>query len=431
MSIVEIYELRFPSPAPGGILAAVTGRAGRHRLRTSAFVALVLVATAAVVAGDMVVTTRAGPSAEITSDPRQQSGRPADGATLPAPAPAPTPGSGGLAGPAAATAGATEDGQAWRSFVAQSIDDTTLGDGAVTMPAGANVLAAGIFDGGPSPAYAFHEAGGGAFANQFYPASAIKLLAALGAVTYVATLGFTGEATVDGGPTLHEIYDNAIRNSSNDDYSWLVRIAGVDWLNRDFLPSEGFLATAIQEAYGGEDEQVAYSPAMTLTEGDRSMDVEERSGYDDYGCGGTNCTDLLDLTDAVRRVVLDGEIPAGERFAIAPSDIAGLQDALLGAPSWFEPGVHEVLDPDTRIFSKPGWVGGLDCVDAALVADPVSGRRFLLAASAPDWGDGCDVLATMAGDMLTALLAHDDAIAIRTDGTTVAVAHSRQVTARP
>src|SRR5947209_17192330 len=124
----------FPSQAAGGILVAVKRGGGRHRVRTSAFVALVLVASAAIVAGDMVATTRAGPSAEITSDLRQPPARRADPAALGAPGPE-------SAVAAAATAGATEDGEAWRSFVAQSVDDDTLGDGAVTVPAGANVLA--------------------------------------------------------------------------------------------------------------------------------------------------------------------------------------------------------------------------------------------------------------------------------------------------
>lgn len=411
----------------------MTGQAGRRLQATSRILPLVALATVAVLAVGMAVAGDDGgvlprPVAGRPQEPPARAmDHPAPPGAVPALVPGPVPGPGAPSGLAAV--GLTDLG-AWRSLAAQSIDSDTLADGSVTLPYGANVFAARIFDGGPAPAYAFYQAGGGGFTDAFYPASSIKLLAAVGALSYTASLGFTGEAAVDGGYTLHEIYDAAIRNSSNRDYSWLVRIAGVDWLNRDFLASEGFLASAIQEAYGGEGEQVAYSPPMTLTEDARSLDVDARYGYDDYGCGGGNCTDLFDMADAVRRVVLDAEIPANERFRIAPSDIAGLDDALLGAPSWLEPGVREALGPDAQIFSKPGWVGGLDCVDAALVVDPATGRRYLIAVSVPDYGDACGVLGVMAYDIISTLASHDDGPALRSDGAVVSVVHGKQVAAR-
>lgn len=400
----------------------VTGQAGRRLRGTGRAVALVALATVTILAASVLV---GGDDGGVF--PGAVGVRPADVPAAPTSPAAPS----NLTAPAGSAAALSPtDLAAWRELAAESIDTATLADGSVTLPYGANVLAARIFDGGPAPAYAFYEAGGGGFNNQFYAASSIKLLAAVGALSYVKSFGFTGEATIDGGYTLHEIYDAAIRDSSNSDYSWLVRIAGTEWLNREFLPREGFYASAIQEAYGGEGEQVAYSPAMALAEGDRALDVEERYGYDDYGCGGANCTDLFDLADAVRRVVLDGEIPASERFPIAPSDVAGLDDALLGAPSWLEPGVHEALGPEALIFSKPGWVGGLDCVDAALVVDPPTGRRYLIALSVPDYGDECGVLGTMAYDIITVLAAHDNGPALRTDGAVVPIVGGKQVVAR-
>lgn len=321
------------------------------------------------------------------------------------------------------------DMSTWASRVADSIDSTTI-DAAVQLPPGANVLAARVIDGGLTPAYEFYQGGGGAFTNDFFVASSIKLLAAVGALEFARSQGLTGEASVDGGATIHDIYDAAIRWSSNEDYSELVRIAGVEYLNGQFLPNHGFGATVIQEAYG-EDEQVAYSPEMTLSEGDTEVDVPARETDESYGCGGENCTDLFDLADAMRRVTLDAEIPAAERFRLAPSDVAGLQDALLGASGWFEPGVHRLFGPDARIFSKPGWVGGLDCVDTAFVDDVASGHRYLLAASVPDRdGEGCDVLSDVAYDVLSVVSAQDGGNALRTDGSTVPVVGGQQAPPR-
>jgi hypothetical protein len=322
----------------------------------------------------------------------------------------------------------TADPPTWAARVRRAIDDATLADGSVEVPDGANVFAARIFA-GESPAYALFEAGGGAFSEAFYPASAVKLLAALGALDFLGGLGLSGDAVVDDGYTVREIYDAALRWSSNEDYDSLVRIAGVDRLNRRFLAGNGYGATSIQEPYGGGEEQVAYSPEMVLAEGGRQVVVPEREGDGDYGCDGGNCTDLFALSDAVRRVVLDGELPVGERFGLAPADIAALQDALLGAEGFIAPGVEAALGSGARIYTKPGWVPGLDCVEAALVVDPTSGHRFLVAVSAPDV-DGCDVLARMARDILTVLDKCDDAVAVRADGSLVDVVggvQSRQV----
>jgi len=282
------------------------------------------------------------------------------------------------------------------------IDGTTLADRGLEWPEGANVFAARIF-GGDTPAYAFYEAGGGGFSNAFFPASAIKLLAALGALDFARSLGFTGDAIVDGAYSLRDLYDAALRDSSNEAYDELVRVAGLERLNREFLVAQGYPSTTIQEPYGGGDEQVGDSPEMVLTDADHTVVVPERDATaSDYGCGGGNCTNLFELADAVRRVVLDAELPAGERFDLSPSDIAGLQDALAGADGFIAPGVYDALGPQARIFTKPGWVPGLDCVESALVIDPATGHRFLIALSAPDDGT-CEELATMARAVLRIL----------------------------
>jgi hypothetical protein len=316
------------------------------------------------------------------------------------------------------------DPSAWEAQVRRTVDATTLEDAGLRVPEGANVLAARIYAGGDSPAYTFYEAGGGGWDDSFFPASSIKLLAALGALDFAHTLGFTGDAVVDGGYTIHDYYDAALRWSSNEDYSELVRIAGVDRLNRQFLPGHGFPSTLIQEPYGA-GEQVTWSPEMVLTEGDREVTVPEREGDPDYGCDGGNCTNLFEMADALRRVVLDAEIPAADRFDLSPADIAGLRDALAGAEGFIAPGVAEALGDEAQIFTKPGWVPELDCVETAIVLAPTTGHRFLVALSAPDDGS-CDELVTMARDVLTLVDSCDAGTALRADGSRVAVVDGRQ-----
>ena len=312
----------------------------------------------------------------------------------------------------------------WMTMTSSSLDRTTLSAEGVVVPAGANVFAARIVDGGPSPAYMLYEAGGGAFTTEFYPASSIKVLAAVGALELAHASGLTGEASVDGSFTLAEYYDAAVRYSSNEDYDTLVRLAGVAWLNEEFLPSRGYRSTRIQEAYAGGD-GVRESPVVHLAEDGREVTFPERIGSDDYGCAGSNCSTLFELVDSVRRVVLNDELAPEERFDIAPTDVAGLQEALLSAASWIGPGVEEALGSDAVVYSKPGWTTGLDCVDVALVVDEDASHRYLIGVSAPDDGE-CAMLATMAADVLTVLAEDVDGQAVRTDGSWVEVVDGRQ-----
>ena len=260
------------------------------------------------------------------------------------------------------------------------------------LPPGASVYAARVVEDDDRPRYLDYAAGGGPLGDDFWPASSIKLLAALGALDRAASLGFTGAATVsfadaypgpDDGVTLRDVYWSAVSASDNLDYDILIRIAGFDRLNTEFLSAaNGFPATVIQRSYAGID--VQRSPEMTLEEDGRVMVVPERVSTDEYGCPDLgNCTNLFELSEAVRRVVLDTSLPPDERFDIDAADVLALEEALADAGSFFTAGVEEVFGPGSTVQSKPGVAPGLDCVDTAVVTTS-DGVRYLLSASIPD-----------------------------------------------
>ena len=130
----------------------------------------------------------------------------------------------------------------WEQKVRHLIDRQTLSQAFAQadyrLPKGSYVYAARILPnrvGGL--AYVFYEAGQGAFSEDFWPASTVKVLAALGALDFAADQGFSGQATVtfksQRGKTLfsdrlQEIYKRAIRVSSNADYDRTLQIAGLD-----------------------------------------------------------------------------------------------------------------------------------------------------------------------------------------------------------
>jgi hypothetical protein len=252
-------------------------------------------------------------------------------------------------------------------------------------------------------AYEDYEGGGGALGFNFWPASSIKVLAAVGALEFLGQQGFTGAATVrfgGGAPrTVRSIYDAAIRISDNAAYDLLVEIAGVDWLNKEFLsPARGFPRTVIQRSYtvGGN---LRVTPAITVSEGARTVTIPAKNGRVDTDCAQGQCSNLWEMSESVRRVVLHNEIPEADRYKLAPADVTALTSALLGAEGWIEPAVARVMGTGARIYGKPGQVPGRDCMDVTLI-EGRDGTRILLSATVPERQGGCPALVTLATNVL-------------------------------
>lgn len=253
-----------------------------------------------------------------------------------------------------------------------------------------------------------YEAGAGAYHGNFWPASSVKVVVALGALQFLNGYGFSGGATVEAeagwAATVRELAEAAIDESDNFAYDLLLQIAGVDWLNSAFLTAEnGFPQTVIQRSYSGLD--VRSSPEITIREDGREVTVPARSSDTDYGCSEEgNCSNLHELAVSIERVVLDAELPAGERLGLDPVDIDVVGDALLAAEGWLEAGVQRALGHSPLVYNKPGAAEGYDCVDVGLVEDPLTGNRYMLGVIAPLAGSSdCSVLSDVAEQVLAVL----------------------------
>ena len=285
--------------------------------------------------------------------------------------------------------------------------EAILGAGGYPLPLGTDVYVARLPPRGSGAGTSVsYEAGGGAHDTTLWPASSVKVLAALGALAYLKTLGFTGDAVVateDWSAVVRDLYDEAIRHSSNDAYDNLVEIAGVDWLNEVFLtPANGFADTVIQRSYVRGD--VISSPEMTVTEADRTVTLPARTpvvelGLDDAG----NRSTLAEMVESIRLVALDAELPEAERLDLETADLEAMADALLGAEGFIDAGVVDALGSDALVYNKPGWVLDEACVDVGLVDDPVHAQRFLLGISTPDDGTECAALPAIAAVVLASL----------------------------
>lgn len=288
---------------------------------------------------------------------------------------------------------AVEPAWRWDEQAARIIDRSSLADSFAAsgylLPTGASLYIARIVDGVDQPAYELYEAGGGAFTVDFWPASTIKLLAAVAALELVGARGFTGAATMtwDSGysDVLASIIDRALRDSSNADYDRTLRVSGLDWLNTDFLTAErGFPSVVITSSYGGLP--VRDIPGLTLSEGTSRDFIPARTTTGDYG---RNDTDLFDLVEGLRRVLQHQELPAAHRFALGDADVARLREALCGSSvKYFRTGASSVLGVDASVCNKYGYVPTDECLDQALIESADGAERYLLAAVIP--ATSCD-----------------------------------------
>lgn len=231
----------------------------------------------------------------------------------------------------------------------------------------------------------------------WWPASTIKIFAAVAALEKVKKIGFTPKARIMfwyENETYTEILERlvwkALVDSDNHAFDHLVEIVGFDEINGVFFPSKNFERTVFLRAYGGRfrDKETGvgsnrYSPKITLEEGGRLRTIPERKGKGTYPCPNQgNCTTLLELADALFRVMLHEHIPASKRFRLGKVELDLLRSAL-GSP---KKRGFEVVDGmrkgfqglDIHVYHKPGfaydWFS--DCVFVEL---PDSDRSFIVA----------------------------------------------------
>ena len=233
-------------------------------------------------------------------------------------------------------------------------------------------------------------------ATDFWPASTIKLYAVVAALEFLNERGFSLEAIVsfehresngrwvlDCARTVREMISETFRRSSNEDYTLLLRLVGIDRLNTRFLiPARGFERSALMRGYtAGRPWQYDRSEPqrIRLRSGDslRSETHEHHWGgryyAEERGCSiidarTGNVTTPRDLVECLRRILYHEH-----------DGLTGLEtrDEESGAFGWT--GAAAIVFPQARYYHKCGIISNF-ALDLAAVDDTAQGGpAFLMA----------------------------------------------------
>lgn len=228
-------------------------------------------------------------------------------------------------------------------------------------------------DDGTLTEHAFDWEGTSRDRDDWWPASSVKLYAAVAALERLHALGFPMETWVtfhyrEGDVTrrMDDILRHALELSSNSSFDELVELVGFDELNTEFfVPDNGFEDTVFLRAYSGRHRDPSthnglnrVSPAITLRRGSHVRELPARRGHGTYACPDQgNCTTPRELAEVMRRIMLHELLPESERYDITATELVVLRDALARARN------HDIADVfqasfgeiPVRIFHKPGF----------------------------------------------------------------------------
>lgn len=267
-------------------------------------------------------------------------------------------------------------------------------------PEEAHLLVGGVSKIGERPAYTWFSLGDTGFrasAESFWPASMVKLVAAVGALATLRGHGLTGSARVsftDGrgawsGP-VSNLTSSALTHSNNVAYDRLMKIAGFDEINDRLLSAEdGFPFMAMQRAYdAANDPTLRISPEIAFDERGRAGTIPRRESARDHPqCPDDgNCATLFEMLHFLQRVVLHDELDERDRFDLHRADVRALRRCLDRSPTRIGDGVRAALRHPIVVYNKGGRVPDLVANDHALVVDLRTHRRYLVAASIRETG---------------------------------------------
>ncbi|GEP42461.1 hypothetical protein BGE01nite_17520 [Brevifollis gellanilyticus] len=266
------------------------------------------------------------------------------------------------------------------------------------------------------PEFQWHDYQETGTRTDFWPASTIKLYTAIAALERIKEHGFTLDTTIqfehqdkdgtwhlDCARTMREMLSEVFRRSSNEDYTLLLRVCGVDWLNSSFLtPGRGFQKSALMRGYVKERPWVYMREEpqrlrLSSADGTRTHTLDHHwlghSWSQERGCTVIdvktgNMTTPRDLAECLRRLMFHAQIPESERFKLSQEEVDFLVHGGLGftgletqhadsAPNAWKSAL-ETLFPKARFYHKCGIINDYSLEVACLDDRANGGPCFIL-----------------------------------------------------
>jgi hypothetical protein len=248
----------------------------------------------------------------------------------------------------------------------------------------------------------------------FWPASTIKLYTAVAGLELLTDHGFPLETIVqfehregdrwvlDCARTMPEMLSEVFRRSSNEDYTLLLRMVGIDRINSALLiPTRGFPSSALMRGYVLPRPHCfkrAEAQRITLRtpDGMRSQVLEHsfsgRLYSEERGCTiidpkSGNVTSPWELGECLRRVLFHEQLPEQDRYRLTAEQLTNLRNGADGrigletkgeesGPSAWD-GLKEQF-PMARFYHKCGVISNYALEVAALDDSANSGVHFIL-----------------------------------------------------
>lgn len=257
--------------------------------------------------------------------------------------------------------------------------------------------------------------------SHFWPASTVKLFTAVAAcerlqeeqlsldttVTFGHEEAGAGVWRTDSARTVREMISEVFKRSSNEDYTLLLRLCGIDRINTSFLTSErGFPGTALMRGYTAErpwcyvqrekqrlilQDGPEYPPRL-MEHSWSGRDYSAERGITVKFAENGNVTRPRVLCDCLRRVLFHAELPDTERFRISDEQARFLKEGSPGGfhgletrigdegPTLWQEAWAEVF-PKARHFQKTGLISNY-ALDLCGIDDRANGGPcFLLCAA--------------------------------------------------
>lgn len=260
-------------------------------------------------------------------------------------------------------------------------------------PAFSRALVVVVRPGVGQPRYFHYSLGDTAFEvprHYFHPASTVKLATSVGALWTVGALGLTGDAEIEFSDAeglqkgrLADMIHEALMHSSNKDYNRLVRIAGFDALNEQYLsPRWGLPEMAVQARYGDRrGPTLRSSPAMRYREGELQGEIPAREAAGRHPTCKGNCATLFELHDVQRRVILHEELPPEQRFPIGLADVERMRATMRITRKRLGRVPDEAFDAPVEVLNNVGRIPGLALLENATLIERGGPRRLFMVAS--------------------------------------------------